>query len=161
MRCDARNLTTALLLAALLLPGLPACDDDDDPTLPRMGPPRSLGLYFDRLARQTTRAVQVDETFQLYVYAFDVTGDLERTLFSISEIHDADTFEVLETVVYPAGIGWDDFEPLDGEYDLHHGSCLTASGTAALLLELTVRLKQPVQDLALQLFPSAVLPIAT
>jgi hypothetical protein len=150
------QLLIAATMLALLIFGPTACSDEDNPALPKIGPPNSIGIYFDILARQSDLQVQVGGTFDLYVFAFDVEGDLQKSRFDILGLTPG-TLEVLETVVYPEGIGSDAFEGIDGGYSLDHGSCYTGSG-AVILLRLNVRLLQAVQDLALRLQPSSLAP---
>jgi hypothetical protein len=149
-------LLIATTAPVFLLFGPTACSDDDNPNLPKIGPPNSLGIYFDNLARKSSLQVQVGGTFDLYVFAFDVDGNLQKTSFDILGLT-AGTMEVLDTVVYPVGIGSDTFEGLDGVYSLDHGSCYAAVGSV-ILLHLSVRLLQAVQGLTLRLEPSSLAP---
>ena len=149
-------LAIAGTVSVLLLFGPTACSDEDNPNLPSIGPPNTIGIYFDDLARKSSLQVEVDGTFDLYVFAFDVDGNLQKSRFDILGLT-AGTVEVLETVVYPVGIGTDTFEGLDGFYSLDHGSCYAAVGEV-ILLHLRVRLLQAVQDLTFRLEPSSLAP---
>jgi hypothetical protein len=148
---------TATVLLALVPAG---CTEDTPTSTPAIGPPQTVGVYFDALARRTTIAVEVGQEFSLYVIAFDLDGGLRRSCFALGELTPAEfaaIFEVLETRAYPPGTASDTMPEIVNFFDLDHGAC-NPSGGAVVLLRLRVRLLQPVQDLHLFVQPNPIWP---
>jgi hypothetical protein len=149
-----------LVLLALGLTLAGGCTDDSPPQVPEIGPANTAGLYFDRLARRTSLRVRLGDVFHLYVIGFDLEGDLQRSHFAIGGLNAkefTEVFQILETQVYPVGIGTNEVIGTDNMFALDHGECYAGEG-AVILLRLALRLVNSVQDFRLTLEPLALFP---